>query len=114
MGSTVRDPMTDDVTLPTPDEVAAMRERHVREVVAVHESGPEAWCPECRVHWPCDTARLLTLVDWLRANAAAWVAAVDEIDQANRYARRVDYPLRREQHAHDLDRIRRAAAGEGL
>ena len=55
------DPMT--APLPTPDEVEGMRERHVREVVAVHESGPEAWCPTCQVHWPCDAARLLALVD---------------------------------------------------
>jgi len=51
--------------LPTPADVEGMREWHVREVVAVHESGPEAWCPTCQVHWPCTPARLLALVDSL-------------------------------------------------
>ncbi len=115
--------------LPTPADVEGMREWHVREVVAVHESGPEAWCPTCQVHWPCDAARLLALVDSVRREAraelaqvravcneqdarlAAVLAMAEEVEQANGYGQRIGYTLSREQHAHDLDRIRRAATG---
>ncbi len=46
--------MTTDLT----KELAAIQERHPREVIAVHEShGEEAWCPRCQEHWPCDAAR---------------------------------------------------------
>ena len=45
------------------DALAATVERvralHQREVIAVHEFGPEAWCPTCELHYPCPTARVL-------------------------------------------------------
>ena len=45
------------------DALAATVERvralHQREVIAVHEFGPEAWCPTCELHYPCPTARAL-------------------------------------------------------
>ena len=45
-------------------EVERLRGRiealHPREVIAVHEGyGEEAWCPECRFHYPCQTIRAL-------------------------------------------------------
>lgn len=40
------------------DAVERVLALHDREVIAVHEGhGEEAWCPECRVHWPCPTAK---------------------------------------------------------
>lgn len=40
--------------------VAAVRELHCREVIAVHEGhGEEAMCPRCQTHWPCKTIRAL-------------------------------------------------------
>jgi len=37
---------------------------HVREVLAVHEGyGEEAWCPNCRVHWPCEDYAALTATE---------------------------------------------------
>ena len=34
---------------------------HPREVIAVHEGyGEEAWCPTCKVHWPCETSVAIT------------------------------------------------------
>ncbi|QCB93313.1 hypothetical protein [Cellulomonas shaoxiangyii] len=57
--------------LPTPDEVAAMRERHRAEVVdGLH------YCLACQVSAPCDADQLLELVDALR------VLAVDRIRRA--------------------------------
>ena len=33
---------------------------HPREVIAAHEGyEEEAWCPECRFHYPCQTIRAL-------------------------------------------------------
>ena len=40
-------------------KVERVRELHQREVIAVHEFGPEAWCPTCELHYPCPTARVL-------------------------------------------------------
>ena len=37
-------------------KVERVRALHQREVIAVHESGPEAWCPTCELHYPCPTA----------------------------------------------------------
>lgn len=36
-----------------------VRELHAREVIAVHESGPETWCPTCQQHYPCSTIQAL-------------------------------------------------------
>jgi len=37
---------------------------HIREVIAVHEGyGEEAWCPNCRVHWPCEDYAALTATE---------------------------------------------------
>jgi len=36
--------------------VRAVESLHVREVIAVHEFGPEAACLTCQKHWPCPTA----------------------------------------------------------
>lgn len=39
---------------------AKVRELHMEEVIAVHESyGPERWCPRCQEHYPCPTIRAL-------------------------------------------------------
>jgi len=104
-----------------------MRERH-----SEHAQSAVGKCRWCGVHWPCDAARLLALVDSLeRANhlnaaaahnlsreavaarrrLATVLATVEEVEQANGYGQRIGYTLSREQHAHDLDRIRRAATG---
>ena len=40
-------------------KVERVRALHQREVIAVHEFGPEAWCPTCELHYPCPTARVL-------------------------------------------------------
>ena len=40
-------------------KVERVRELHQREVIAVHEFGPEAWCPTCELHYPCPTIRAL-------------------------------------------------------
>lgn len=41
------------------DLIRAVDERHVREVIAVHEGyGEEAWCLSCKEHWPCEVRRL--------------------------------------------------------
>ena len=40
-------------------KVERVRALHQREVIAVHEFGPEAWCPTCELHYPCPTARAL-------------------------------------------------------
>ena len=37
-------------------KVERVRALHQREVIAVHEFGPEAWCPTCELHYPCPTA----------------------------------------------------------
>lgn len=39
--------------------VERVRALHQREVIAVHEFGPEAWCPTCELHYPCPTIRAL-------------------------------------------------------
>jgi len=58
--------------LPTPDEVAGVRERHVartyRKSVPVFDEFDSPWqtVTECScgsTSWPCDAARLLALVD---------------------------------------------------
>ena len=110
--------------LPTPGEVEEMRERH-----SEHAQSAVGKCRWCGVHWPCDAARLLALVDSVRREAraelaqvravcneqdarlAAVLAMAEEVEQANGYGQRIGYTLSREQHAHDLDRIRRAATG---
>ena len=39
----------------------AVEVQHPREVLDVHEGyGAETWCPSCRVHWPCPTAKAIT------------------------------------------------------
>ena len=110
-----------DVTLPTPGEVAQMREQHVAQMVDGRH-----YCLRCEVSAPCDAARLLALVDHEHRHGLAWVATVaerdarldavlamvEEVERANGYGYRIGYTLSREQHAHDLDRIRRAATGE--
>lgn len=40
-------------------KVERVRELHQREVIAVHEFGPEAWCPTCELHYPCPTIRAI-------------------------------------------------------
>ena len=40
-------------------KVERVRALHQREVIAVHEFGPEAWCPTCELHYPCPTIRAL-------------------------------------------------------
>ena len=40
-------------------KVERVRALHQREVIAVHEFGPEVWCPTCELHYPCPTARAL-------------------------------------------------------
>ena len=40
-------------------KVERVRALHRREVIAVHEFGPEAWCPTCELPYPCPTARAL-------------------------------------------------------
>ena len=120
--------------LPTPDEVAGVRERHVartyRKSVPVFDEFDSPWqtVTECScgsTSWPCDAARLLALVDSqaLRMQhlenvfaqqddrLAAVLAVAEEVEQANGYGQRIGYTLSREQHSHDLDRIRRAANG---
>ena len=114
--------------LPTPGEVEGMRERHVPTDLGRVEvccQGCEDTSDGC-VPWPCDAARLLALVgnqsttldedklyiDDLDARLAAVFAMTEEVERANGYGRRIGYTLSREQHAHDLDRIRRAATGE--
>jgi len=37
----------------------AVRALHPREVIAVHEFGPEALCPTCELHYPCPTIRAI-------------------------------------------------------
>lgn len=50
----------------------AIRALHRDEVIAVHEShGAEVWCPRCEQHWPCDAARLLAVIDAVRAEHPA-------------------------------------------
>ena len=44
--------------LPPPEDVAEMRERH-----GEHAQSAVGKCRWCGVHWPCDAARLLALVD---------------------------------------------------
>ena len=39
--------------------IERVRALHVPQVVAVHESGPETWCPECGAHYPCPTIRAI-------------------------------------------------------
>lgn len=39
--------------------IQRVRDLHQREVIAVHESGPEAWCPTCQQHYPCPTRQAL-------------------------------------------------------
>lgn len=51
-----------DMTLPTPDEVAAMRERHVES-----DEWPGKCAHDAFDDWPCDAARLLALVDSLHS-----------------------------------------------
>ena len=41
-------------------KVERVRALHQREVIAVHEFGPEAWCPTCELHYPCPTIRAIT------------------------------------------------------
>ena len=110
--------------LPTPAEVEGMRERHVRADRGTFFE--QDYCRTCTQPWPCDADRLLALVgnqsttldedklyiDDLDARLAAVFAMTEEIERANGYGRRIGYTLSREQHAHDLDRIRRAATGE--
>jgi len=110
--------------LPTPGEVEGMRERHV--AIPGSDIGGPLLCERCMFAWPCDAARLLALVgnqsttldedklyiDDLDARLAAVFAMTEEVERANGYGRRIGYTLSREQHAHDLDRIRRAATGE--
>ena len=104
--------------LPTPGEVEEMR--------ANHETDQALGICSCDAGKPCDAARLLALVgnqsttldedklyiDDLDARLAAVFAMTEEVERANGYGRRIGYTLSREQHAHDLDRIRRAATGE--
>lgn len=40
-------------------KVERVRALHQREVIAVHEFGPEAWCPTCELHYPCPTIRAI-------------------------------------------------------
>ena len=40
-------------------KVERVRALHRREVIAVHEFGPEAWCPTCELHYPCPTIRAI-------------------------------------------------------
>lgn len=39
--------------------IARVRDLHPREVIAVHEIGEEAWCPNCQTHYPCPTIQAL-------------------------------------------------------
>ena len=41
-------------------KVEAVLVTHEREVTGVAAEGmKEAWCPECRQHWPCGTAKAI-------------------------------------------------------
>ena len=109
-----------DVTPPTPGEVEEMRARHKRW------PGRETHCFDDGQRWPCDADRLLALVnnqaltlhedrryiDDLDACLDAVHEVVGELEAANRYGLRIGYPLSRDQHEHDLTRIRRAATGD--
>jgi len=55
---------------------------------------------------------LLALADSQGARLAAVLALCDEITDAAAYGHKVGHPANHGQRAHDIDRIRRAAAGE--
>lgn len=41
------------------ETIQRVRDLHAREVIAVHESGPEVWCSPCQQHYPCPTIQAL-------------------------------------------------------
>lgn len=80
----------------TTDLIRAVDERHVREVIAVHEGGEEAWCPVCSEHWPCEVRRVRDALeaqqeaykrlndasnDVIRMMADKWQETEDERDE---------------------------------
>jgi hypothetical protein len=75
----------------TPEELAAVKARHPREIV--HGPNGELWDDDCgggctnylgRSHpWPCDAALLLAEVDRLNAWVAAKNGLIDHIEAEN-------------------------------
>lgn len=52
----------------------------VAEVRRVHyEYGPDAYCLECGLGWPCDAIKLCDAVDALLAEGAEVIVATDEM-----------------------------------
>lgn len=68
-------PMT--APLPSPEDVAQMRERHVSYPVI--DAAPRRRCKACDTEAPCDAARLLALVDSQRAELAQVAARLVQV-----------------------------------